>query len=205
MTTARDPASPPLPVDRQFRAMLGVDISGFTRPGRDADIRRHMQDSCYDFLEDACTGSGAAWDRCQCQDRGDGSLVFLPPDADLARLVREFPSLLHERLRRYNHASVEAARMQLRVAMHAGPVYRNRRGLAGDDITYLCRMLDAQSLRKAVSVSCAGTALSVSNRLYKDLVQQDPKLADEVQFRHVRNRVQFTRLNTWLHVPGGTQ
>lgn len=202
MTAAQNSVTPPIPVDGQVSAMLVVDIAGFAYPGRDPDIRRHMQDSCYDYLEEACVNSGVAWDKCRCQDQGDGTLVFLPPDTDLHRLVREFPGRLRARLHRYNHSSIEAAQMRLRVAMHVGRVYPNRHGLSGDDITYLCRMLEAGPLKKAAFDCPTGVAVSVSNELYKLLLQQDPKLADEVRFRPMQSRVKFTRLRTWLHVPG---
>lgn len=202
MTATQDPASPTIPVDGQISAMLAIDISGFTRPGRDPDIRRHMQDSCYDYLEGACTGSGVAWHKCRRQDQGDGTLVFLPLDTDLDRLVREFPGRLCARLHLYNHSSIEAARMRLRVAIHVGRVYPNRHGLSGDDITYVCRMLEANSLKKATANSPMGLAVSVSNKLYKDLTRKNPGLADEVPFHHSRNQIKLARLNTWLHIPG---
>lgn len=45
--------------------------------------------------------------------------------------------------------------MQLRAAVHIGPVYRDDHGIAGKDITMLCRMLDARQLRRTLADSGA--------------------------------------------------
>ena len=41
-------------------------------------------------------------------------------------------------VRRHNRTVREPARIQLRAAVHAGTVYHDEQGIAGDDVTWLC-------------------------------------------------------------------
>ena len=68
--------------------------------------------------------------------------------------------------------------MQLRVAAHVGPVYRDEHGFAGDDVTFLCRMLDTQPLRRALSESNTELAFIISDYVDEKCVLRRRSLAD---------------------------
>lgn len=192
--------------DGQVCAMLGTDIVGYTSASRrDEETRQHMRRSFYSRLEDACRRSGIPWDDCFQQDQGDGVLVILPPGSAPASLIDPLLSRLRMLIRQHNRMSVEPARMQVRVAIHIGLVYRDDHGVTSDDITYLTRMLDSGPLRKAVTGSRAEIAVSVSNDLHKVIIQRNPSLADPDEFRHVKCRVKGNPVDMWLHIPGGDQ
>lgn len=192
-----------LHADGQVCAMLGTDIVGFTSPARrDEETRQHMRTSLYDRLKDACRRSGIPWDDCGRKDQGDGVLVILPPGAAPTALIEPLLSGLRTLIRKYNRMSAEPARMQVRVSIHLGLVYRDDHGFTGDDVTYLCRMLDSAPLRKAVTDSGAEVAVAVSDRLYKTVVQRHPSQADPTQFRHVKSRVKDNPVDMWLYIPG---
>ena len=74
-----------------------------------------------------------------------------------------------------------------------------RARLAEDDVTFLCRMLDAQPLRRAVSESGAELAFIISDYVYEKLVLRRRSLADHRSFRLERTQVKRTR---WA--PGST-
>jgi hypothetical protein len=57
--SARKMAAPP--ADGQLCTVFAVDISGFTRPGRDDEIRLYLHEKLYDVLERAFDGSGIPW------------------------------------------------------------------------------------------------------------------------------------------------
>lgn len=192
--------------DGQVCAMLGTDIVGYTDPSRrDEETRQHMRTSFYDILKEVCVRSGIPWDDCFQQDQGDGVLVTLPPGSAPTSLIEPLLSLLQTRIRRYNRMSSEPARMQVRVAIHMGLVHRDSHGVTGDDMTYLCRILDSGPLRKAVADSRAEVAASVSNDVYKTVVLRNPSLADPAQFRHAKSRVKGNPVDMWLHIPGVEQ
>jgi hypothetical protein len=93
--------------------------------------------------------------------------------------------------------------MQLRVAVHVGPVYRDEHGFAGDDVTYLCRMLDAQPLRRALTDSGAELAFIISDYVYEKLVRRRQSLADQRSFQRVRTQVKRTLVHGWIFLPDG--
>jgi class 3 adenylate cyclase len=187
----------------QFCPMLAVDIAESTRPDRDEDIQRYLRDSVYGILRGALRESGMAWDQCQSEDRGDGVLVIFPPDLAAQPLIDSLPERLKDRIGRHNRCSREPARMQLRMAANIGPVYCDEHGFAGDDVTLLCRMLDAQPLRQALSESGGELAFIISDYAYKKLVLCRHSLADPKSFRRVRAQVKRTPVQAWIYHPDG--
>ena len=129
--------------------MLAVDIAEFTRADRDDEVQLQLRISFYGILREALGGSGMPWDQCQHEDRGDGVVVIVPPGLPAQPIIDSLPERLRCLIRRHNRFSYESVRMQLRVAANIGPVYGDEHGFSGDDVTLLCRMLDAQPLRRA--------------------------------------------------------
>jgi len=192
----------PIRADGQVHAMLATDIAGYSAASRDQEIRLHMHDALYKMLGDALTAADIPWDACYHEDRGDGALVLIPPDIPAAGIIGPFPVRLRSMIRHYNHVSTEAARMQLRAAVHVGPVFSDAHGLVSDDITYLFRMLEARRLRRALDDSGAELAMAVSRYVHQTMVLRHPSLADPAQFTPLRGRVKRTSINDWLYIPG---
>ena len=190
-------------VGGQVCAMLAVDIAEFTRPDRDDEIQLYLRTCLYGLLRDALGGSGMPWDHGQHEDRGDGVVVIFSPDLAAQPIIDAFPDRLRCLIRRHNKFSCELGGMQLRVAVHVGPVYRDEHGFAGDDVTYLCRMLDAQPLRRALSDSRAELAFIVSDYVYEKLVLRRQSLTDRRSFRRVKTQVKRTSVQGWMYLPDG--
>jgi class 3 adenylate cyclase len=187
----------------QVCAMLAVDIAEFTRADRDDEIQLHLRTCLYGLLREALGRSGMSWDQGQHEDRGDGAVMIFSPDQAAQPIVDAFPDRLRCLIRRHNRFSCEPVRMQLRVAVHVGPVYRDEHGFAGDDVTYLCRMLDAQPLRRALTDSGAELAFIISDYVYEKLVRRRQSLADQRSFQRVRTQVKRTLVHGWIFLPGG--
>lgn len=183
--------------------MLAVDIAEYTRADRDDEIQLHLRTCLYGLLREALGGSGMSWDQGQHEDRGDGAVVIFPPDLAAQPIIDAFPERLGCLIRRHNRFSCEPVRMQLRVAANIGPVYRDEHGFAGDDVTYLCRMLDAQPLRRALSESGADLAFIISDYVYEKLVLRRQSLTDPRSFRRVRTQVKRTPVHAWIYLPTG--
>ena len=187
----------------QACAMLAVDIAEFTRTDRDDEIQLHLRTCLYGLLREALGRSGMSWDQGQHEDRGDGAVMIFSPDQAAQPIVDAFPDRLRCLIRRHNRFSCEPVRMQLRVAVHVGPVYRDEHGFAGDDVTYLCRMLDAQPLRRALTDSGAELAFIISDYVYEKLVRRRQSLADQRSFQRVRTQVKRTLVHGWIFLPDG--
>ena len=183
--------------------MLAVDIAEFTRADRDDEIQLYLRTCLYGLLREALGGSGMPWDQGQHEDRGDGALIIFPPDLAAQPIVDVFPERLCRLIRRHNRFSCELGGMQLRVAVHVGPVYRDEHGFAGDDVTYLCRMLDAPPLRRALSESGTELAFIVSDYVYDKLILRRHSLAESRSFRRVKTQVKRTSVQGWMYLPDG--
>jgi hypothetical protein len=187
----------------QVCGMLALDIAEFTRPDRDNEIQLYLRKSLYAMVQESLDESGMPWEHCQHEDRGDGMLVTCPPELAAQPIIDPFPERLGRLLHRHNRVSCQPARMQLRVAAHLAPVYRDEHGFTGDDVTFLFRMLDAQPLRRALAESGAELAFIVSGYVHEKLVLRGQSLADRRVFRPVRTKVKQTEVHAWIGLPDG--
>lgn len=189
------------PFAGQACAMLATDIAGFSSPRRDDETRMHIRQALYAEVSGALTGSGIPWPACHHEDRGDGMLVIIPPGIPAGALTGPFPALLRAGIRRHNHMSCEPAGIQLRAAVHVGPVYSDAHGVAGADITHLFRMLNARPLRKALEGTSAELALAVSEYIHT-MILRNPSLAGPAHYTPFRSKVKNATVNGWLCLPG---
>jgi hypothetical protein len=194
--------SPSPPADGQVCTLVTVDIAGFTRPDRDDDIRRYLHEELYRVLQEAFDGSGIPWDRCWHEDRGDGVLVIVPPGIGCKAVIDPLPERLRTLIRRYNHVCRPAADLQLRAAVHIGPVDHDGHGFIGSDIDFLFRMLEARPLRRTLAGSGSELALIVSDYVYGNVICRYPSLVSPQDFQPVRFQVKYTRASAWMYLPG---
>jgi len=98
--------------------------------------------------------------------------------------------------------SSAAARIQLRVAVHIGPVHHDGHGFVGDDVNLLFRMLDARSLKQMLADSGAEVGVIVSRYVYENVIRRRPNLIDPAAFKPLNVRVKLTRIRAWAYLPG---
>jgi class 3 adenylate cyclase len=199
LTLAR---SPTLPVKGQLCAVFAADIVGFTRPDRDDDIRSYLHEQLYDYLRRAFDGAGVPWDECFLEDRGDGALVVIPPEIAVKGLIDPLPEKLRALIRRHNHVSVDAAKMQLRAAVTIGPLEHDGYGFVGSDVNLAFRMLASRPLKRMLAESGAEFGLVVSDYVYRDLVCRYPSRVRPGEFQPVKFQSKNTRARAWTYLPG---
>jgi len=197
---ASRPASPL--ADGQIRGLVAVDIAGFTRADRDKDIHLYLRRSLYDILQGALGAVGVAWEACYHEDRGDGVLLVLPADVSLAAIIGPLTERLRDLIQRHNRVSREVADMQLRVAVHAGPVSHDGYGIVSSDVNFLYRMLDTKALKHLLASSGAELAMIVSETVHRDVAAGSPDQAGQVAFRQVRFQFRYARARAWICAPG---
>jgi hypothetical protein len=188
--------------DGQLCGLFAVDIAGFNGCRRDDDIQIYVHKALYDMLEAAFDKSDVPWFSCAHEDRGDGVLVIVPPMISIAGLLDPVPERLRGLIRRHNRVSCEAARVQLRVALHIGPVHNDGHGWVGRDVTLLCRLLDSRSLKRMLAQSSAEVAFITSCYVYENVICRRPSLVDPALFRRVSVQVKETRTRAWAYVLG---
>jgi hypothetical protein len=193
------------PVDRvagQMCSVFAVDIVGFTRPDRDDDIRLYLHQRLYEYLQKVFDDSGIPWAESFCEDRGDGALIVIPPEIPAKGLIDPLPERLRSLVRRHNHVSCAAANMQLRAAVHIGPVEHDHHGFVGTDVNFAFRMLEARPLKRLLAESGAELGLVVSGFVYDSIVLRHPSLVHPGTFRPLRFRTKNTRARAWTYLPG---
>lgn len=187
-------------LDGQLCGLFGVDITGFNSWWRDDDIQMYIHKSLYEMLEAAFDRSDVPWSGCVHEDRGDGALVVIPPVIPVTGLVT-VPDRLRVLVRRHNHLSCDAARVQLRVAIHIGPVRHDGHGFVGHDVNLLFRLLNARSLRRMLTESGAEVAFIASGTTYEQVIRRRPSLVDPALFERLPVRVKETRTCAWAWAP----
>ena len=196
------PSRQPLPPSGgQVCTLFAVDITGFTQPDRDDDIRLYVHEELYRVLETAFDRSGIPWNTCFREDRGDGALIVVPPGIACKAIIDPLPERLRGLIRRHNHVSRDTAAIRLRAAAHIGPVDHDGHGFIGSDIDFLFRMLDARPLRRALIGSGAELALIISDYVYRTIVCRYPSLASPDAFQPARFQAKHTRAKAWTYLP----
>ena len=194
-----------LPPDRRLGfgqcGLFAVDIAGFTAPERDDDIQAYMHESLYGMLETVFDRSDVPWAGCSHEDRGDGVLIIAPATIPAAMLV-PIPDRLRTLIRRHNRVSCEAARIQLRTAIHLGPVHHDRYGFIGADVNFLFRLLDSRQLKyRLAAASATEIALITSDYFFSSVIRRQPSFLDPALFDSVKVQVKKTRARAWVYLP----
>ena len=177
-----------------------VDVERFGDPARTNLNQLAVRDGLYKAVTQAFRESGVAWDNCVSEDRGDGALILVPPEVPKTCLVTILPSRLAAAVSWHNARCAEPERMRLRVALHAGEVYRDAHGVAGTAINHAFRLADAPALRSALDASSGALALIVSDWLFGEVVRHDPA-AEPGSYRQVQVVVKETAAVGWIRVP----
>ena len=182
------------------RAIMVVDVERFGDPARTNLNQLAVRDGLYKALTRAFEESGIEWGSCVSEDRGDGALILVPPQVPKAYLVTSFPGLLAAAVSRHNAACAGPEQMRLRVALHAGEVYRDAHGVAGAAVNHAIRLAEAPALRSALAASPGVLAVIVSDWLFSEVVRHDPA-AEPASYRQVKVTVKETAAVGWVRIP----
>ncbi|MEV4674694.1 MULTISPECIES: Crp/Fnr family transcriptional regulator [Actinomadura] len=184
-------------------SILITDITRFSSPVRTDADREYVLSAMYDLMGEAFTASGLDFGRLYQEDRGDGALVVVPPTTPTDTVVDPMLAHLAAELRRHNRRAAEATRLQLRAALHVGPVQRGPKGVAGTAIITTRRMVDAPAVKRRVAETGADLAFVTSDFVYDTVITPAPGLVDPGRYSRVRVRLKEASLSAWLMLEGG--
>ncbi|MFH8753054.1 hypothetical protein ACH4GK_37180 [Streptomyces rimosus] len=180
------------------RLVVSGDVCGSGRLGLRAKLR--MREAMYDVFEAGFAAVGVTEESFHLEDRGDGVLVALDPHVPSAQLVGPWLEGVYQRLRQVNEGRAEPLR--LRVAMHAGPVVRDEKGLAGRAVDLACRLCDSGTARSVMRLADRAPLLFVvSDSLYRDVVAEGGTCIEPEHYRRARVSEKETDEEAWFHVP----
>jgi CRP-like cAMP-binding protein/tetratricopeptide (TPR) repeat protein len=183
-------------------SVLYTDIAGFGDPERNDGDRRAVRVALYDILRSALEASGVPWAESYHEDRGDGAIVVVPPGIPTMRVVDPLIPELASRLRQYNRRASDVVRIQLRAALHVGPVGMDAEGLTGPTVILAARIVDAQVLKERLSDAQADLVFAVSGYVYDHFVRDCAGRVDSGSFEHVECQVKKSRVSAWIHLAG---
>lgn len=185
---------------RLHRLILCADIERFSGSDRSDAHRVVAHDGMYDAVEAVLGACGVTWADCYHEDRGDGLLVLFRPDVPKDRVVRDLPWALAAALAEHNHVHAVQAQIRLRIAVHAGEVQHDGRGVVGDAVNAAFRLLDARPLKEALATSSGAVAVIVSEPIYRDVIRHTPASRPDT-YRQIEVEVKETRTTAWVCLP----
>lgn len=182
--------------------MFAVDIASFSAR-RDPDIQRCLRAAVHRIVREACRDAGLSWDACHHEDRGDGLFVIADPAAGIDVLLEPLVVRLLAGVRRHNKLAGREARIQLRVAVHAGYLHLDEHGATGVALNHLFRLLDAGPLKYRLAEASGDFALIVSHHLFEEVVAYSVGVIEPSAFLCVPVLVKETHDRGWVWLPPG--
>ncbi|WTW96766.1 hypothetical protein OG216_26905 [Streptomycetaceae bacterium NBC_01309] len=179
------------------RSLLAVDVKGAS--AHEGVSFPHVNHAVHDVVRKAFRKEGISWkkDVLELKDDGDGLIAVLPDEyvARLVDVVRE----LHDELRAARRA-FQGPPLDLRVAVHHGPVELHRPGRAA--FVELARMLDSEGLRGVLAGTRAHLAVMVSDHVYRAAVLNGyTRTVEAADFHRLDIEEKGMKLATWVHTP----
>ncbi len=185
--------------------IFATDVAGFGDLRRTDTDRGIVRATLYRILHESFAAAGLPWSACIHEDRGDGTLTVAPPNIPSGCLVEPLLAHLAALLREHNHRADAGTRIQLRVAIHVGPVAPDANGLNGQALIHTARMLDARPVKRMLHSTGADLAVITSGHVYDTVVRQTPGAIDPAAYRPVRARVKESTIAGWMYLAGGSQ
>jgi hypothetical protein len=196
------PATPPA----IRRLCLAVDVESYSRRRRAEQI--DVQNRLLWTMAQACRSANVNPARCDRQDSGDGQILILPPGIDEDIAVSGIILGMLTGLRRVNRPVGLGDRIRLRISLGQGAIQIGPTGFVAPSVITVCRLLDCDELRDALTASPASNAvLIVTSDLYHDLFAEGSGGLPARRFQRVfvhKQRKGFAA-EGWIQVPEGTR
>ena len=183
-------------------SVLFTDVAGFSDPVRNDGDRDVVRAAMYEILRSAFEASGVPWPACYREDRGDGAVIVVPPTISTHRVVDPLVAELASRLRQYNRRAGEVVRIQLRVALHVGPVGKDAEGLTGQAVISAARIVDAPVIKARLAAEQADLVFAASDYVYDHVVRNCDGRVDPAAFEHMECQVKEFHVSAWVHLAG---
>ena len=132
----------------------------------------------------------------------DGAVIVVPPTISTYRLVDPLMAKLADRLRQYNRRASEVVRIQLRVALHVGPVGRDAEGLTGQAVIAAARIVDAPVIKARLAAEQADLIFAALDYVYDHVVRSCAGRVDPAAFEHLECQVKELHVSVWAHLSG---
>ena len=187
----------------QICPIVLTDITAFGSSSRNDTDRLKLRKLTNDLMPEAFAAASLSWRDCYTEDRGDGTLIVVPPHIPGGLLLEQALSHLAATLRQHNEQAPDPMRMQLRVALHAGPVIADPQGMTGNAINHTARLVQAKILGKQLTQTQADLGIIVSAFFYDNVIKQhDGQPPASARYQQIRFQDKEHMLTAWTHLIG---
>jgi hypothetical protein len=181
---------------------MAVDVADFCAGHRTDADREVVRAGLYRAVRTSFARSGIGWSSCEHEDRGDGMFALVPPDIPKCRLTAQLPMQLLRMLRTHNSRHSTAARIELRMVVHAGEIRHDGHGVIGSALNLAFRLLNADVARTALASVSGPLVVVTSDWFFTNVVRHCPASMPS-DYRRVALTVKETAAVTWIRPPSG--
>jgi CRP-like cAMP-binding protein len=171
-----------------------TDVVDFGARTRNDNDRLLIREALFEMTQKAMQGFPDA----QSEDRGDGILTVVPPNASTARVLDQLVKELPAALERHNSTQGEPGRFKLRVAVNVGPVVSHMDGVSGEAIIVAARLVEAPDFKDAVARSTASLGVIASPFVYEAVVRHSSDPREVASYAKVSVEVKETSTTAWI-------
>ena len=186
------PARPRQPLTGENCTVILSDVVGFGARTRTDEDRRVIREALFSMTHTALQDLPDVW---SWDDRGDGLLTVVPPIVPTSKVIAHLHKELPTALEEHNSAHRDSARIQLRVAIHVGPVATDTLGASGEAIIVTARMVDAPRFKEAMDKSRATLGVIASTFIYESVIRHDLSLTG---YSQVHVDVKESSIPAWM-------
>ncbi|MFB4311217.1 hypothetical protein [Actinomadura sp. GTD37] len=177
-----------------LHVMLAIDIVRFT--SRDEAMQIYLREVMYGIVEEAYVTARVGRRRIRLEDRGDGIFMVVGPRTGLDVVLSLLVQSIRDEIRAHNRTAVPEARIQLRMALHAGFLHEDAHGVAGTSVNNLFRLLEAPVMKDRLAYAGTDFALVISEYVYEAAIGYH--LIEAADFEMINVEVKETRTRAWL-------
>ncbi|WP_086014621.1 cyclic nucleotide-binding domain-containing protein [Thermomonospora curvata] len=141
-------------------------------------------------------------DRCWWEDRGDGFLIIVPPDVPTKAVMEVLPHRLAEAIPQYNRRAADPVQIQLRLAVHMGPVTSDQSGVSGTAVNEAARIVEVDVLKDRMAEDAAGLGVIVSRPVFDYVVRHSDAIQRLGRFEKAEGRVKESAIDAWMCLTG---
>jgi hypothetical protein len=116
--------------------------------------------------------------------------------------MEALPHRLAIALQRHNRRSSESVHVQLRLAVHVGPVNTDPVGVSGSAIIHTARILDADVFKHRLAGSAASLGIITSSFVFDNIVRHSVEALRVGEYEEVRCQVKESAIVAWISLTG---
>ncbi|HEV2933860.1 MAG TPA: HD domain-containing protein [Streptosporangiaceae bacterium] len=180
------------------RAIVALDIENST--SRPDPVKAELRIMLYELFDSALRSAGIHRPhRDPFYDRGDGLLALIHRVERAGEVLVIVVPVLTRLLTDYNASLPRQRQLRVRVVVHAGDVRYDADGCFGTALDIAFRLLDAPSVKEALTTAPGPLLAVVSEGIYGSVVEHGYGGIERGTYHRVSSEIAGIRLPGWIH------